>query len=324
MKSGTALVATLVASTGFSIFTSFPILAQQPAAQPGTPATQSSTPAAQSPAGQPPATQQPPAGTDATGQASTAAARETPAVAMSPVSGELESALDSKTAKTGDNIVVRTKAEVKTADGTEIPKGSKLMGHVVAVKPSEAGATSQVAVQFDHLELKGGQNLAVRSQIESIGSSDNTASNGGSSAMSGPQAGAAPAGSGSNMSGSQRGSAGAPQATNSPAAAPGGNNAPAPGTVVAKNGNITIQTTALPGILLANNAPGAQDPRMATASSILLGAKKDIQLDGGTQMVVAAAAASTAGQVMRRLRLGITDVQAQIVPRWLEPARAGV
>jgi len=43
-------------------------------------------------------------------------------------------------------------------------------------------------------------------------------------------------------------------------------------------------------VLLANNAPGQQDPRMAQASSILLGAKQDIQLDGGTQMVLGIAA----------------------------------
>jgi hypothetical protein len=61
--------------------------------------------------------------------------------------------------------------------------------------------------------------------------------------------------------------------------------------VVARTGNIAIATTSIPGVLLANNAPGQQDPRMAQASSILLGAKQDIQLDGGTQMVVGVAGA---------------------------------
>jgi hypothetical protein len=65
-------------------------------------------------------------------------------------------------------------------------------------------------------------------------------------------------------------------------ATPAGNAAPAAETVIARTGNIAIATTSVPGILLANNAPGQQDPRMAQASSILLGAKQDIQLDGGT------------------------------------------
>ena len=48
--------------------------------------------------------------------------------------------------------------------------------------------------------------------------------------------------------------------------------------------------TSVPGILLANNAPGQQDPRLAKVSSILLGARRDIQLDSGTKMTIGIAA----------------------------------
>src|SRR5580704_640797 len=144
MKASTALVTTL-----FTL-ASFPLLAQQPP-----------------PASQPnrPATQQNPPGTEPEPQSSPAASPEAPAIEMSPVNGELVSKLDSKTAKTGDSVVVQTKASVKTSDGTEIPKGSKLVGHVIGVQPSGQGENSQVALLFDHLELKGGQNVAVRSQV---------------------------------------------------------------------------------------------------------------------------------------------------------------
>jgi len=214
---------------------------------------------------------------------------------MSPVSGELVSKLDSKTAKTGDNVEVRTKSTAKTADGTEIPKGSKLVGRVVAVQASAAGANSQLVLQFDHIELKGGQSLPVHSEIESIAPAGDMAS------ASAPDAGApsAPRAAGpgsagsSSANGGQRASAAAPQGSSDASAAPAaGNGPPAAGTVVAKNGNIAIQTTSIPGVLLANNAPGQQDPRMAQASSILLGARKDIQLDGGTQMVVGLSASA--------------------------------
>jgi hypothetical protein len=254
MKTGTTLVTTLFA------LASFPLLAQQPP-----------------PANQPnnPATQQNPTSTDPTPSDSPAASPEAPAVEMSPVNGELVSKLDSKTAKTGDSVVVQTKASVKTADGTEIPKGSKLVGHVLGVQPSGAGENSQVALQFDHLELKGGQSVPVHSQIQSIAPPAGASSN--------------PSTSGTNGSSS---ASGAPQATGGdPGAAPAGSGSPAAGTVVAKTGNIAIRTTSVPGVLLANNAPGQQDPRMAQASSILLGAKQDIQLDGGTQMVVGISAA---------------------------------
>jgi hypothetical protein len=257
MKTGTALVTTLFA------LASFPLLAQQP-----PPANQPNSPA----------TQQNPPGTSP----------ETPAVEMSPVTGELLSKLDTKTAKTGDSVVVQTKAPVKTADGTEIPKGSKLVGHVMGVHPSEAGDNSQVVLQFDHFELKGGQNVAVHSQIQSIAPPAGAASTTGSGAMSGPPAGGSSNPSTNGTNGGSRAS-GAAQGTGGDPGA--GNGGPAAGTVVARTGNIAIRTTSIPGVLVANNAPGQQDPRMAQASSILLGAKQDIQLDGGTQMVLGVSAA---------------------------------
>jgi len=212
---------------------------------------------------------------------------------MSPVKGELVSTLDSKTAKTGDSVVVQTKTSVKTADGTEIPKGSKLVGHVLAAKPSGAGENSQVALQFDHIELKGGQNLPVHSQIQSIAPAGSAASTG---ALSGPPAGVSSNPSTSAANGGSSASSSPQAAGRDPGAAPTANAAPAAGTVVARSGNIAIATTSVPGVLLANNAPGQQDPRMAQASSILLGAKQDIQLDGGTQLVVGVSAAGAGPQ----------------------------
>ena len=63
---------------------------------------------------------------------------------------------------------------------------------------------------------------------------------------------------------------------------------PAPGSIVARNGNVAIRTTAIPGVLLANDINGLP---FTNASGMLLGARRDIHLDGGTQMVVAIAAA---------------------------------
>jgi len=71
-------------------------------------------------------------------------------VDMRPVSGELESKLDSKTAKVGDSVVVKTKAAVKTADGTVIPKGARLVGRVTDVQAHGSGnADSRMAILFD-------------------------------------------------------------------------------------------------------------------------------------------------------------------------------
>jgi hypothetical protein len=258
MKSSTALVTALFAVA------SFPLLAQQPppTSSPATPPTQQNPPEAA-----------PPASSAASQEASAS-----PAVAMSPVNGELVSKLDSKTAKTGDSVVIQTAAAVKTADGTEIPKGSKLVGHVLGVQASTEGQNSQMALQFDHVELQGGQSVPVQSQIQSITPAGGAA-NAGSSASSVPQG-----------TGDPRATPGSRSSTPGSAAADAaGSNQPAAGTVVSRTGNIAISTTSVPGVLVANNAPGQRDPRMAQASSILLGAQKDIQLDSGTQMVLAVA-----------------------------------
>ena len=260
MKTGRAFATTLFA------LASFPLLAQQP----------------------PPANQMPPT--------SPAASQEAPAAEMSPLSGELVSKLDSKTAKTGDSVVMQTKTSAKTADGTEIPKGSKLVGRVMAVKASAPGENSQVVLQFDHLELKGGQSVPVHSQIQSITPAGGAASTSDSAAL----ASRSPAADSSNPSaggagGSSRAS-GTPQATGADPGATSSSGSPAAGTVVARTGNIAIRTTSIPGVLVANNAPGQQDPRMANVSSILLGAKQDIELDGGTQMVVGVSAAGGGAQ----------------------------
>jgi hypothetical protein len=269
MKRSTTLVTTLF------VLASFSLVAQEPpsASQPNRPATQ-----------------QNPSDTEPASPNSPSASREAPAIEMSPVNAELVSKLDSKTAKSGDSVVVQTKASVKTADGTEIPKGSKLVGHVLGAKPSGAGENSQVVLQFDHFELKGGQNLAVHSQIRSIAPAGDAATTSRSGAVSAPPAGSSSSPSASGTSGDSRGS-GSGKGTGGDPGAAAGNGAPAAGTVVARIGQIAIATTSVPGVLLANNAPGQQDPRMAQASSILLGAKQDIQLDGGTQMVVGVAPA---------------------------------
>jgi hypothetical protein len=226
---------------------------------------------------------------------------------MRPVKAELVSKLDTKTAKTGDGVVVQTKDAVKTATGTEIPKGSKLLGHVVAVQAGAEGKNAQVVLQFDQAQLKGGESVAIHSEIQSIAPAGGNASASGSAGMAGAPAQPSASPSGGSMASGGAGTAGtagsASGATGSAPATPGyapgsaqsapgadaATGGPAEGAIVARNGKIAIRRTSVPGVLLANNAPGEQDPRMTQASGILLGAK-DVQLDSGTQMVINVAA----------------------------------
>jgi hypothetical protein len=146
-----------------------------------------------------------------------------------------------------------------------------------------------MALVFDRVELKGGKAMPVHSQIQSISPPEGTASASGSAGSSAPN-GASGAGGAAQPSG------GAAQSTAGAGPVSAANGGPAPGTLVGENGAIAIRTTSIPGVLVANNAPGQQDPRMADASSILLGARGDIDLDGGTVIVVGIAANAAAGQ----------------------------
>ena len=55
------------------------------------------------------------------------------------------------------------------ADGTVIPKGSRLVGHVAQVQAHDkAHANSQMSIAFDRAELKGGQSFAIHSLIRGV------------------------------------------------------------------------------------------------------------------------------------------------------------
>jgi hypothetical protein len=223
-------------------------------------------------------------------------------VEMRPVNGELVGKLDSKSAKAGDSVVVKTTQAVKTAEGTEIPKGSKLMGEVTTVKPhSQGNENGELTVRFDHAELKGGQSVPIQSVIRSVAPSESDAANNPANSapaiMGTPMGGGAPGapmgGGTGSMAGTRPsapvGTGTANQSVNGMGAGQGsatGNNGAA-GQVVGKIGDQPIRTTAIPGVLLASNAPSGA----SKFSGVFLSAKSDVHLSGGTQVVLEIAAA---------------------------------
>ena len=228
--------------------------------------------------------------------ASTANSPQASNPVLRPVQGELESKLDTKNAKAGDSVVVKTTEKATTADGIEIPKGSKILGHVTDVEAKgKSSENSRVTIQFDQAELKGGQNLSIKSVLQSVapasGHDPDIASSGlAGSAAGGPaatgsmNAGGPAAGSSTGERTAQAPTSGGPASDSAQTSQSGA--APAAGTVVARNGNVAIRTTAIPGVLLANNADGQP---FSNASGALLGAKCDVHLDSGTHVVVALA-----------------------------------
>ena len=153
--------AATVIAVGLATFSSFPGSAQP---QDSAPQLQ------QQPAGQ---QQIPPVTSTATpqtpGQPGSDAVANPAAAQLKPVSTELVDKLDSKSAKQGDSVVVKTDENLQISQGTEIPRGSKLIGHVTNVQPRGDGhENAQIAIQFDRAELKGGQTLSIESVIQSV------------------------------------------------------------------------------------------------------------------------------------------------------------
>jgi hypothetical protein len=322
--------AATVIAVGLATFSSFPGTAQQ---QDSAPQQQ------QQPAGQ---QQIPPVASTATpqtpGQPGSDAVANPAAAQLKPVSAELVDKLDSKSAKQGDSVVVKTDENLQISQGTEIPRGSKLIGHITNVQSRGDGhENSQIAIQFDHAELKGGQTLPIESVIQSVapaagaegmsGTSNPPAAFGDPSSSAnvptgsmgsasgamgsasgtvGPTSGSVGSTSGTAGSASGSGASGTAgmnqNATNTspvvgsnapmqPGAAPDRStigSSPAPGSLVARNGNVAIRTTSVPGILLANDIHGLP---FSNASGLLLGARRDVHLDGGTRLVLAVAMA---------------------------------
>src|SRR5262249_47144473 len=110
------------------------------------------------------------------------------------ITGELQAALDAKTAKVGDPIVLKTSSAVSQNGKVVIPEGVKLLGHVTEV---QSGSASKIGFVFDKLQ-KGNQRMAVSAEVTSIKHGDGSVVTGGANtADSGlPSGGAGTGGSG--------------------------------------------------------------------------------------------------------------------------------
>jgi hypothetical protein len=107
------------------------------------------------------------------GQAKTASASqaaETPhnqVITMTNILANVDKAVDAKKAKAGDPISAKTTAATQLNDGTRVPTGSILEGHIDSVTPSEKKSDSTMVVTFDKLQING-KELPVKATLISI------------------------------------------------------------------------------------------------------------------------------------------------------------
>lgn len=228
------------------------------------------------------------------------------------INAELESALNTRTAKPGDQVVARATKDVKQSGRTVIHKGDRLLGRVTEVQAAaSAEAGSRLAVTFDRLvqgETTTQLNAVVRSIISTpsqeraqrdqmmaerpmpapqpapVRSAPSGSASGGGSLVGGATstvgstAGGATSAVGSTVGG----------AANTTAGAAGGTvDAATRGTVGSATG--ADLSTPIQAIRIQSNAQGENQTGLASALSTRRG---DLRLESGTRLQLQVAADS--------------------------------
>lgn len=85
------------------------------------------------------------------------------------VSAELTKAIDSKGAKAGQEVAANTTTDARLDDGTMLPKGSRLLGHVLQVQTrSSSSPDARLVLRFDRAMLSDGRLVAVQAMMQSM------------------------------------------------------------------------------------------------------------------------------------------------------------
>jgi hypothetical protein len=95
------------------------------------------------------------------------------------IGGTLAASLDSKKKKAGEEVVVKTIGDEHLPDGTVIPRGTKVVGHVTEAKARSGGdPESALGIVFDKVELKD-KTLTISAVIRAVGPPHETQGGGG-------------------------------------------------------------------------------------------------------------------------------------------------
>lgn len=222
----------------------------------------------------------PPAGTQTSatpqGQNTAAPSKIGPGVV---IPAQLSKSVDAKKAKAGDKIEAKTTMDLLSHGQVVIPRDTKVIGHVTAVKPhSKDSPDSSLGLAFDRIAMKDGNEVPVKASVQAIGRPLNAF------ASPGEAGGAPPAGMPSSgadrrgtMAGSQRPNTSAPSSypSNAPSQMPSGNagsTTPA-GVVLDPHSQGVI---GMKGLQLNASGDG----------SVVTSADNNVHLDSGTQLVL--------------------------------------
>ena len=220
------------------------------------------------------------------------------------LSAELTQKISSKDARVGDQVVARTTSTTQLAEGTKLPKGTRLVGQVTSVQAkSGAQHDGHLAFTFTRATLRDGREIPIHATLQSISAPAVGAMASGSDdfaagpAMAGG-GGAVQAGGGGGrglLGGSGGGGVALPQA--------GGIVSGASSTVGSASGRVTSSTegtlrqgtglvsqTGASAAATVHNLPGVTGSGSATGDAALDAHGRNVDLSGGTQLVFAVSA----------------------------------
>lgn len=104
---------------------------------------------------------------------------QTQKVQPASLTAELTKSVDSKRAQVGDSVHAKTTTEAKLPDGTDLPKGTKLVGNVVDVKAkTKEDRNSHLVLALNRAVLKDGQEVPIRAAVTSVTAPAENASSG--------------------------------------------------------------------------------------------------------------------------------------------------
>ena len=181
--------------------------------------------------------------------------RPTRVIQMVNVTANIQKTIDAKKNKAGDPVLAKVVDGGNLSDGTTVSSGSVLIGHVNSVTPSEKKGDSVLVLTFDKVAIKGGNEVPIKAVVMRVSS---LASTFGHEKNDDPDA-------------------------NRPAHASTGS--PAGGIVMDHpvSGDLTAGPHPIDGLTLSGSAGDA-------TSATLTQAKKNVQLNNYTQLIVSIAA----------------------------------
>jgi hypothetical protein len=260
----------------------------------------------------------------AAGSASTKHA-QADAAGGSEISATLTRPVDARKAKPGDQVTATSDKDARSADGTNIKRGSKLIGHVTkaqSIEKSGSGhadgsAGSSLGIVFDKAVMKDGREIPLNATIQALSAAQSDASlasemGGAGTSLAGAGAGSGRAAGGGLVGGLGGSAAGGLGAAGSVA---GGIGRGIGGTVGGTADSTLRSAGAVGGLSSSGGLTsgskgvfGLRDLNIVSSSagsaegSVITSPKHNVRLDGGTQMLLSdtvsgsGAAASGAGQ----------------------------